>query len=336
MLGTARMTRPLMGAAALALTLWGLAPASAHAQLTGSLQEFTGRSPTPMLSQLGTAENAVTAAECAGVSLQVRFTGISNAVGSLIFFQGSNCQANTPARGSSESTCIPLEYSEVTDMQTMRDIAIPLNRLLECDTLPDTGQRTIFVLAIDNENDMVNADQVFSFPLRWNFGAPAAVSDLVVSGGERSVRLTWQGSTAMLRGYEVFVDAAGCMDGTVIGDLATNDPPTSLRVLGTSDITGTAASATVSFPDAVPIGGQVAVGVRAVDEAGNPGDLTARCVTRTEVTTWWDTYCMGPEASEACRSSGCSVRPHPSAPPPLAMLALLGVGTLLVFRRRTR
>ena len=97
----------------------------AHEGAVGVVLEKTGGGWMKILTPLGTVkvqgrasvdkvdqvaagkENAVTAAECAGVSLQVRFTGISNAVGSLIFFQGSNCQANTPARGGRSRRASP-------------------------------------------------------------------------------------------------------------------------------------------------------------------------------------------------------------------------------------
>lgn len=330
LLGTARMTRPLMGAAALALTLLGLAPASAHAQLTGTIREFTGRTRTPTFSQLGDAEFAVTAEECDSSSIDARFTGIGDS-GSLIFFEGSNCQVSTPARGSDESTCRPLDYEEPTEMLGMRDITIPLNRLLDCATM-DAGEKDVFVLAIDNETDDVTADQVFTFPLRWDFSGPGAVSGLAVGAGEDAANLTWEGSTAMLRRYDVFLDPEGCVDGMVVGALAGESPPDSLIVATPA---GTAASATAPFPDSVPIGGQAAVAIRGVDEAGNPGTLTARCVTRREVTTWWEMYC-GSGGSEACRSSGCSVQPHSSSPALPAALAALGVGLLLTVRRRNR
>lgn len=330
LLGLARMKRLLTGTL---FCLGALAPSLASAQLTATLQDFTGRSDIPTFTQLGMAEFAVTAEECMNESLDIRFTGIDTSKGSLIFFQGSNCQTNTPARGSSESTCIPLGLNEPTDMQARRDVLIPLSSLLDCTTM-DASQYTVFVLAIDNENDMVTADQVFSFPLRWDFSGPAAVSNLFVSGGEDEATLTWDGSTAMLREYQVFVDPNGCMDEMVVGPLAGDSPPDTLIVSRPSN---TAARATAPFPASVPIGGQVAVGIRAVDEAGNPGELTARCVTRIEVTTWWEMYCGGPDASEACSSSGCSVQPGPADGPfRLATLAALGLGLFLTLRRRNR
>jgi MYXO-CTERM domain-containing protein len=325
----------------IAMVAWGLLAGVAQAQtITPRINRFEGRTASESeLARLATtAQNPIGAAEC-DATITFQFNGIDPTRASLRFYEGANC--NDPAVRTSTTTtsCNELSVPPVAiDGRSEREVGILARDLVPCDE-GGSAVETIWVLALNNVNDTVTGrGQQVSFPIAFDFVPPSAPTSVASGGGEVDALVSWASSGDQVSEFQIFVDPTGCTDGVVTSPVLTMSPPdeTALSGLLAGTAGNTAASARVSFPAEVPIGGQMAVAVRAIDRAQNIGALsTPICVDRFEVTSWWDTYCGSAEAPAVCTNGGCSVAPVGGQP--IAWVGALVAATLvLVSRRRSR
>lgn len=320
----------------LLLLAWGSLGSGARAQaITVTVLDFEGRSSgTFDLPRLATvAQNPVGSFEC-DRTIRFRFTNVDVLRATLRFFEGAGCSDPTVRTSTTTISCRELPVPDVAiDGRAQRDVDIAASDLVPCDE-GGSGVWTIWVLALNNPNDAVTGTgQQASFPLAYDFIPPSAPTDLTSAGGQSSASVEWTAAGEQVSEYQVFADPTGCTDGTVTSTLL--DPSMPDESLIATSVTGTARSARVTFPDSVPIGGQMAVGVRGIDRAGNVGPLSAAvCVDRFNVASWWDAYCSSPEAAEVCEAGGgCRVGRGGSSS--VAWLALL-LGLGWVVRRSRR
>ncbi|MGE0785279.1 MAG: hypothetical protein AB7S26_06310 [Sandaracinaceae bacterium] len=318
--------------AGLASSLTWASPASA--QLNVRITAWPDRT-NPQLTNLNTPQTAVTLDECNNVTIDLQYQSVPTGNSTLFYFYGTNCETQPPTRNTDQSSCTLLPHMHNITTTTFTD-SVMLSDLLDCTATE--GTRTIYAMVMNNETDNVMATQYLQFSMRYDFVPPTAPDSLVASAGENAVTLMWTASSETLNPYEVYVDPAGCPDGsTPSGALIDNDPPPE-SLLVASDAPGNTGTASVSIPSSVGVGSYFAVGLRAVDAAGNAGPISVTCAQRVDVTSWWEAYCQSPDAdADACMSGGCAVQPRSSrAPTPTLWLSAIAMIALLVVRRRTR
>ncbi len=299
--------------------------------MTMSIRDWPGRSPVPLLSNLNSQQNAVTQSECQGTTIELLFQSIPTNVTTLFFFYGNNCELDMPTRNTDQSACISLMRTVPTGNNNTLMEMVALSDLLDCSSTETT--RNFYVMAMNTETDTVTAGQYVEFTMQFDFNAPAAPSEVMAGNGESDVTLTWAGSSEELDPYEIYVDPDGCPDGmNPSGALVDNDPPpSSLRVTGSSP-PGNTSSVDVPVPASVATNASFAIGIRAVDLAGNASPTTVVCATKIDVTSFWDAYCSA--NPDDCGS--CAVRPGRSGPPAAWLLGVAGALALTWLRRRSR
>jgi MYXO-CTERM domain-containing protein len=322
-------------------TLLVLAP-RAHAQdsITVTVRDFTGRAAGDfdLMDLATTSAVPISQGECdAGAEITFRFTNVDPMRSNLFFYQGANCDDVAIRNDTTDDRCSLLAGPFTTEMRTQVDVTLPVSELVPCGE-GGSGTREIFVLAVNNtmSDDVSGPGQLATFPIAYDFQGPAAPSDFEAVGGESSATLTWTADTSQITEWEIFLDPNGCTGGTVDSALlADPNAPDPSALVDTAE--GTASSFDLPFPASVPIGGEAAVAIRAVDRAGNVGTLSpVRCVSRFDVTTWLEAFCAGDgSGSEVCTDGGCSVSPA-GGDGRLAWLLIGAAAALAFYRRRTR
>ena len=326
-------------AVALAVMTWsGLAEvASAQTPIMVIIESFTGREAGRFdLADLATTSAIpIGAAEC-DATIVFQFNNVDMARANLRFFEGANCNDPAVRTDMTTSSCNELAVPLTTiGMVTEVTVSARASDLVPCDA-GGSGVRTIWVLALDDINSTVtDAGQQVSFPIAFNLAPPTGPAGFAAQGGESGARLTWTAASGVTE-YEVFVDPNGCTDGTVTSELLA-DPENPDASASVATFTGPASSYTLTWPDSVPIGGEAAVAIRAADNAGNVGPLsTVLCVSRFNVTSWWEAYCAQTPTPESCSGGGgCSAMPARDAGAPWIFFAA-GVALAIAWRRRSR
>lgn len=324
--------------AIVALTWLVAAPAFAQ-EINVTLRGVTGRSSVDLadLAMIGAAPLSYD--ECtSGATIDFRFTMVDQNRSQLHLYYGSNCEMVSVRNDTTDTSCVDLGLEYAIDRQMQVDVDIPISDLIDptvpvaeaCDSITSTT-RTIFVLAIDNPTSEVSgAGQQVSFPLAFDFDGPSAPTEVSATDGETRSTVRWT-STGQVTRYEVYLVEDGCdAEGNVMTGVF--DDVTGLTPAKVQD--GPASSTTVE-PIPGAIGSHHAIAVRGIDNAMNPGPLSAPvCMTKIDVTTFWDAYCSSADASEAC-SSSCSVSATPGRGALLGSLAAL-LAFAFVARRRIR
>lgn len=328
-----------VAATALACIFIGVSPA--HAQdIDVQVVGFTGRTEDrfTLMALSSTTAAPINQGECdAGAEIEFRFNNVDVRQSNLFIFQGADCDDVDVRNEMTNTRCQLVAGPFATDNRTQVSLTLDVSQLVPCG---EGGGAVLhlWVLALNTTSDLVTGPgQVARFNLAYDFEGPPGPSEFRVRGGETAASLSWEGLTANLLRYEVYMDPEGCTDGMVdsaaLGDPNDPDPATLVAT-----VEGTASSVRAPFPDSVPIGGEAAVAIRAIDLAGNPGALSAvRCVSRFEVMTWLEAYCSGGDASaDVCAGEGCSTSPGSAERPAWLSVGLLGLLGALAARRRRR
>jgi len=330
-----------MRSLALVAVTWLVAAPALAQDINVTLRGLTGRDSVD-LSDLATTNAApLSYDECtSGATIDFRFTMVDQNRAQLHLYYGANCEMVSVRNDTTDTSCVDLGLEYTIDMQTQVDVDIPVSDLIDptvpvseaCDSISSTT-RTIFVLAIDNPTSEVGmAGQQVDFPLAFDFDGPAAPTEVVATDGQSRSNVSWS-STGQVTRYEVYIVENGCdAAGNVTTDLF-DDPDSVAGLTLIKEQAGPAGSTTIDIPG--DIGDHHAIAVRGIDNAMNPGPLSAPvCLSKVNVNTFWDAYCSGPDATEACNSS-CSVSAAPRSGALLGSLAaLLALG--FVVRRRNR
>jgi len=317
---------------------WLVAAPAAAQDIVVTIQSMEGRTSVDLTDLATTSAVPVSQDECdANAVIDFRFTMVDMARAQLHLFHGSNCEMSSVRNDTTDTSCSDLNLEYSIDMNTEVNKQIPVSSLIDC-TAGSSGTRTIYVLALDNETSEVTAaGQAVSFPIAFDFAGPSAPSMFAARDGESSVTLSWEATSDQVTQYDVFFVENGCDASGNVTTTLLDDPenPDLGSLLTTAE--GTATSATVAFPSTVGAGTQHAIAIRAVDNAGNAGQLSSVvCVSQIDVQTFWDAYCGGGGGSADACASGCSVGPGRSSAPGLLSL-LAGLAMLAwVFRRRLR
>jgi MYXO-CTERM domain-containing protein len=324
-----------------AMILLAAAPL-AHAQFNVTVTALGTRdATTAQLSQLATMQlSPIGIEECQNASITLQFTGVDTTRQSLKFWYGTDCMTVTNRTNDNLTACEPLSASPVSINNSMTLTAtIPVSQLssVSCATAQENLQTT-FVLALNNDGDMVAANQIKSFPIAFDLQAPSVPTGVLDSAGDPTATVNWtasSGATAATVRYEVYVDPGGCVDGTASANMfmAGSAPPDGLTPLIT-----TTPTATIDFANyGTPTDGYVAVAVRAVDRGNNASVLSnIACIQHVQVQTWWATYCARTPQPSACASTGCSVHATRPDSSQASLIAPLALGALLIARRRRR
>ena len=315
-------------------------PATAEAQaIMVTLRGMEGRDLVDIADLSETTRAPVTTAECeANALIQFRFSNVTTSRSQLHFYRGSMCDDVMTRNDTTTETCTDLGLSLATNMMTQVDPDIGVQTLLpDCVGSTSSGVRTIWVLAVNDEtaDAVTGAGEQVSFPLAFDFAGPSAPTGFTARDGETAATLGWEGSTDEITTYEIFFVENGCdgMGGVTTSAFADPNNPDVTYLVKT--VSGTETTTTVTLP-AGGTGGQHAVAIRAVDNAGNVGPISeVVCVSQIDVQTFWDEYC-GTEGHPACTSSGCSVTPEEPARSSGAPWLLLAPLALIFVRRRIR
>jgi MYXO-CTERM domain-containing protein len=324
-----------------AMILLVVAPA-AHAQLNVTVTALGTRdATTSQLGQLATLQQSpIGVAECENATITFQFTGVDTTRTQLQFWWGTDCMTATNRTTTTTSACndLPAETS-INMMPTLTNITFPVSSILgvQCSSGGE-GVQTTYVLALTNAGDPVSTNQIKSFPLAYDFQPPSVPTGLGDGAGDPSAAMSWvasSGATTNTVRYEVYVDPTGCEGGmqTANAFMAGAAVPDGL----TPHSTTSSPSVSINFGDyGTPLGGYVAVAVRAIDRGGNASVLSnVACAQHVDVQTWWETYCARSPQPAACASTGCSVHGAPNGTQ-ATLIAPLVLGALLVARRRRR
>jgi hypothetical protein len=333
-----RVARAALPAFALLIS-WASWSSLAVAQaITAQILEFEGRdSTTGSLQDLAsTMASPIGIAEC-DATITFRFSNVDTSRNALEWFEGGNCNDPAVRQDLTTTTCRELAVQPTSinrGSQVEVDVLVR-DMIPECESATGSKTLNVWVLALSNPSDEVSgAGQQVNFPIAFDFDVPTAPSNVQAKPGEVAAEVTWSAQTGV-REYQVFVDPMGCTDGEVTSEGLLSEPPdtsllvSDLRPAGTSDRT------MVTFPDSVPFGSEIAIGIRAVDFASNTGELATVCVERIETVSWWDMMCPPGATAEVCTSNGCAASPG-RASNSGAAFALAAALLALIGRRRSR
>lgn len=319
---------------ALALVAGALTAAPVAAQdIVVTLRGMEGRTSVDLTDLATTSAVPISQSECnTAALLDLRFTQIDSTRSQLHLFYGSNCEMVSVRNDTTDTSCTDLDLEYAINMNTQVDQQIPVSSLIDC-TSGSSGTRTIYVLAVDNETSEVSgAGQKVSFPIAFDFQGPSAPTGFTVANGETAMTLSWEASSDQITSYDVFLVADGCdADGNVT--TTAFDDPANPTVAVYSNVEGATTGTSVAIPAGTAVGTNYAVAIRGVDNAGNAGTVSSvQCATVVNVDTFWDVYCGGASASEACASS-CSASPGDRGSP-LPWVLIAGAVIGLATRRR--
>ena len=343
----------------LGLTVLGLTTlaAPAAAQTTMSVQvetlAFNGRQSGTTLA--GEGAEPIGAAECGGMAAEGVRLRLSNFTlpgsGSRVVdiwrgATGAACQ--TPTNRMATTTTDPAcrHVDGITITTSPADIEIAAATLFgdACEGSTEQTFRFWFLLSDSEQNRTDTMLPFGALDATVDLAPPAAPTDVVTTPGDANIQVSWtnpSGAT-LLRGAAVYVDTAGCADGTPSSSVlmaGVAPPPRGARRIEREGQAIT--SAQLSGAElGLELGEFAAVAVVLIDRAHNESVLSeVACVQRVQVSGFWDAYCAerGMDVATCSDSFGCAVtspgaRTGGAAALWIAVFAAVGV----VMRRARR
>lgn len=333
-------------------------PSAAAAQMTARFLEYGTARGAP-----GTDANTyfvnwpLSEAECTanvGIPIRLDMVPIGTPTRTLDLWDvgaGSGtpaaCQDSATRASTTSPICKHMDWSGIGATITPLEIAIPPQ-----DFFPDgctgSADRNFYIMALSSQGDTsetLTATHYARVRVVLDAvapGAPTASS----AAGDASITVGWTNPTGTetLAEARIYVDLAGCGggDGGTSTLMPGGTPPGTYfaRVMGGSPTSASLSSTALGLD----YGESAAVAVTLVDLARNESRLSnVVCVTRVDVSGFWDAYCAGSGLTlEECRarysSCSCAVpgRRGPGSAAPALVLGCALAGLALARTRARR
>lgn len=330
--------------------------APAAAQTTESVRvetlAFNDRQSGTALA--GEGAEPIGAAECAGTAADGVRLRLSNfelpGSGSIVVdiwrgATGAACQtpSNRMATTTTDPTCQHVDGITITTSPA--DIEIPAATLFgdACEGTTEQTFRFWFLLSNSEQNRSDTGLPFGALDATVDLAAPGAPTDVNSVPGDATIQVSWtnpSGAT-LLRGAAIYVDTAGCADGTPSSSvLVAGEPPPASGARRIEREGQAITSANLSGADlGLEIGEFAAVGVVLVDRAHNESVLSEIvCVQRVQVSGFWDAYCSehGMDVDTCADTYGCAVTSPGARTGSAAVLWILAIAAVGATMRRTR
>lgn len=311
---------------ALAACALGLSPFAVEAQTTCTpsftkvITEFGGRT-TANYSTL-----PINIDECIDnpITIDIQFTSLPTSEATLTVWEGSDC-FNSTARIGTTKTCDLL-----TEMDIPTSGSGPLSISmadLACMVGLDENQ-TLYFLPLANKDAATEVTNCDTLTIKIDTVAPAAPTNVQGGSGESSVNVSWTSAGDDTEEFIIYYDPDDTTCASPLLVAGSEVDPAGLRSVRASK-GGTSKSITIG--SVLAVGESAAVGVVAVDIAGNESVLsTTACLAKVETTSWLDLH----EAQGGKTGNTCSVAALSDAH--LSMLALWSMLIALLSLRAAR
>ena len=255
----------------------------------------------------------------------------------LDFWRGSDC--NTTEQRGVDGTCDLLSGIPDTAINgdaTKESLEIGVQSLVQCD---QDATETIWVLAVDTEDESVDASAYGRYQIQIAVNPPAAPSGVRGDSGDTQIPVSWNTPTdSGTFEHVVYVDATNASSSTCSSTLLAEgqEVPDNTDQLKSYVVDGNASSTNINGGDieGFDYGEQALVAVVARDISGNESVLSnTACISRVQTLGYWQQYCQQSAGNADC-DSGCSLTPGSTVSLDIALL-LLALG-LVVQRRKWR
>lgn len=294
--------------------------------------------------------NAFSADECADASNVLIAFNVMNSPSVLKYDvwrggTGSQCQLSN-SRTEQNATCVELGVNPDRS-STDGSFALTLADLGVCGSDSDF---TLYVFATNESTTTgdVSADKYGSITLRVDTTPPAAPAfSSTTLSGDASVNLSWGAAGETEVRYRLYIDTAptpGGGDGTctsaklTTGQTGPTEAEADAAGLDFIETSTDVKGRTLSLDERglnLPVGGQAAVYLSAVDKIGNASVISApACVTRVETQGFCDLY-EAQNPGKRC-TTDCTVAAPGGAGGPMSALYLVGLAAFGLLLRRRR
>lgn len=337
-------------------------PAGARAQtITAMIQPFGGRTGSPVQLADVSGGRPISRQECeSDTTIPVQLTNVPVMAGGVMYtvvdvFSALSstasvmCEApaNRTSTGSSAPPCTHVNGVAAT-IDSRSTFTMNLSPRLLFTTSATTNPcasgtattRVFYLFPATGENDISTPFTNFTtLTITLDPEPPGAPQVGGPAAGDASIDVTFETPTAQLYEARLYVDRAGCPDGTT--------PSSSVLVAGSAPSGTPVATNQSATPSAIETSGaalgldydqSAAVAVTFVDRARNESVLSnVVCVSRVQVPGFWDSYCAERGLSvEACRQRYGSCATSTGRSSAALPIAGLGLALLALMRRRAR
>jgi len=250
--------------------------------------------------------------DCAeNIELTFTVSGLTTA-NTLAVFYGSTCEtgANRTGGGSTAQTCFPVVDDDYLALGT-QDITLTAQDL-DCDESEELDvSRNLFFLSLPSATDAtdVSTGNILAFTpaIEVDTKRPSPPTGVAGDSGEVAIPIRWSLPTDTLRELIVYIDTE--VGENCVSTMMTAGEEVDPNGLDVED--GLSPTSTgLTLRNAVEVGSKAAVGVVAVDLAGNVSVLSnIACIEGVPTTSWLDLHkAQGGKTGDTCSAAPMTTR----------------------------
>jgi len=316
----------------LSASLLLLFPALAQAQETISVTLISVEGRSDINADTEFSAQPISSAEClADIDITVDFRSIDNTATLIDVWRGTgNDCSDATQRSGDTATCTSLSELNfnVNGSTDITGQSYSVGSLVPC----EDGEHTIYFLAAESAMFTGDVTSYGSFTIQVDITPPSAPTNLSANDGENSITLTWDATADTdVDHFELYYELGGCSS-SALGMSENSEVPAGTLTVDTN--VGSSLSTYMVTPDDVglEVGGEITLGLVAVDDAYNRSVLSIACATRVTTDGFCDVYAA--QTGQSCPQD-CTVG-APGLPTSKggAGLVFLVIAAASIIRRR--